>query len=187
MQHRRRIILIDKKFQFRFAFYIVSWLFALSLIYPLLISNLFDFFMKYASMDPNGPTVSALTRTRQELLTVLILLQVVFVLVTLLISIFLSHRVAGPVYKLKMFLTKAKEGQLRDRLQFRKADHFMEVADLYNEMTAGLLGLIEKDRERIAQAIQALERTSAQVPADGKKAFEEALNQLRSAREHLPH
>lgn len=186
-QHRRRIILIDKKFQYRFAFYIVSWLFALSLIYPALISSLFDFFLKYAAMDPNGPTMSALTRTRSELLTIVILLQLVFLLVTVLISLFLSHRIAGPIYKLKMFLTKAKEGDLRSRLQFRKADHFMEVAGLYNEMTDGLTDLIEQDRSRIAQAIQTLERTGNQVPSDGKKAFEEALNLLRAAREHLPH
>lgn len=153
----------------------------------MLISSLFDFFLKYASMDPNGPTVSALTRTRQELLSVLVLLQLVFLLVTLLISVFLSHRIAGPIYKLKMFLGKAKEGDLRSRLQFRKADHFVEVATLYNEMTDGLTQIIEQDRTRIAQSIQTLERTANQVPSDGKKAFEEALNLLRAAREHLPH
>lgn len=187
MLHRRSIILIDRKFQLRFAFYVCSWLFALSFVYPLIIHSLFDFFLKYVALDPNGPTVTAMQRTRQELLSVLVTLQLVFLSVTFLISIFLSHKIAGPIFKLKKFFEKLKDGNLSESLKFRKADHFQEVAALYNEMTQGLRGLLEKDREKVAQAISSVEKALERTTGDGRKHLEDALTTLREVREHIPH
>jgi hypothetical protein len=39
--YKRSIILINKDFQFRFSFYVCSWLIALSFVYPLIIANVF--------------------------------------------------------------------------------------------------------------------------------------------------
>lgn len=187
VQHRRSIILIDKRFQLRFAFYVCSWLFALSFVYPLIIHSLFEVFLKYLSLDPNGPTVTALQRTRQELLSVLVILQLVFLSVTFLISIFLSHKIAGPIFKLKKFMARLKEGDFSEPLRFRKADHFQEVAALYNEMTTGLKGVLQQDRDRVTQAITHVEQALERASGDGRKHLDDALTQLRQVVEHLPH
>ncbi len=187
MPQRRSIILIDRKFQLRFAFYVCSWLFALSLIYPAIIYNLFDFFLRYASLDPNGPTVAAIQATRRELLSIVIILQLVFLSVTFLLSIFLSHKIAGPIYKLKKFMNMAKEGNLNEALRFRKADHFKDVAEVYNDMTQGLKDLLAQDREKLDQGAKKLERAVEHSSGDGKRQAEEALQLIREVREHLPH
>src|SRR4051812_17389216 len=95
----RKIFLINKPFQIRFSFYVCSWLIALSLVYPLIISNLFEYFMRYMALDPLGPSVQSLEQIRRDLLILIGILQIILISVTLLISIFMSHRIAGPLFK----------------------------------------------------------------------------------------
>jgi len=134
MRYKRSIFLINRRFQFRFSLYVCSWLFALSLIYPLIIYSLFDFFTRYIEAGVEHQSIAALHQTRGELVWLLILLQVLFLGITLLISIFVSHRIAGPLYKLNRYLKEAATGNLQGDLQFRKSDHFKELAESYNEM-----------------------------------------------------
>jgi sensor histidine kinase YesM len=155
MQYRRSIFLINKPFQLRYSLYVCSWLFALSLIYPLIIYNLFEYFVRYASLDPNGPSIAALHDTRHQVVLLLIFLQLLFLSVTFLISIFTSHRIAGPLYKLRLFFKKAKESGMTEELHFRKGDHFQELAVDYNDMMNAL-------RSRHQTAIAHLEKGDTQ-------------------------
>ena len=124
--YRRNIFLINKKFQFRFAFYVCSWLVALSFVYPLIVHSLFEYFVRYAMLDPTGPSIDSLQGTRKEILTLLVALQVIFLVVTFLISIFMSHRIAGPLHKLSRFFADARDGKLEQKLFFREKDHFQD-------------------------------------------------------------
>jgi hypothetical protein len=53
--------------------------------------------------------------------------------VSILLSLFYSHRIAGPLYHLKKYLKGKTEGQSKERLKFRKGDFFHELADVTNE------------------------------------------------------
>jgi len=132
--YRRRNFLINKSFQLRFCLYTCSWIFALSLVFPYIIYNLFDFFLRYVMLDPMGPALGDITRLRQEMTWLLVAAESFFLVLTFAISIFISHRIAGPLYKLNMFFAKAKNGELREELYFRKSDHFQEIAGAFNEM-----------------------------------------------------
>jgi methyl-accepting chemotaxis protein len=134
MLTRRKIFLINRKFQFRFSFYVCSWLFALSMIYPLIIFQLFDFFVRSAAIDPMGPALEKLYHARNEVIWLLIGIQTFFLAITFLISLFVSHRIAGPLEKLKRYFEAAKNGDLKTDLKFRKFDHFQELAQGYNDM-----------------------------------------------------
>jgi hypothetical protein len=60
-------------------------------------------------------------------------------------GIFLSHRVAGPLYRLQIFLHQMAESknQHLKELHFRKSDFFPELADAYN-----LVVKKEKEKQR---------------------------------------
>jgi methyl-accepting chemotaxis protein len=176
MAYRRSIFLINKPFQFRFSLYVCSWLVALSFIYPLIVQSLFDFVFKYMARDPAGPPVEALLNTRREVLTLLIALEVVFLLFSFLISIFMSHRIAGPLYKLSMFLKKAKGGDYSEDLYFRKADHFLELATEYNEMNQATKKRLALNSKAIAAALQ--------VPGISGETLR-LLNEAKQANEQL--
>lgn len=171
MAYRRTILLINRPFQLRFSFYVVSWLFALSLIYPLIIYNIFEFLLKHMALDPMGPELAKLDGVRKEMVRLLVFLQLLFVVVTFCVSIFVSHRIAGPLYKLKKFLVAAKEGKLGE-LHFRKSDHFQDLAESFNEMADGIRATASSAAHHVEQAMKSSD-------SKGKGELEKALASLR--------
>jgi nitrogen fixation/metabolism regulation signal transduction histidine kinase len=187
-QYRRSIFLINRPFQLRFALYVCSWLFALSLVYPLIIESLFEFFIRNAALDPMGPALSKIQSTRGEMLWLLGFLQLLLLLVTFAISVFLSHRIAGPLYKLRKAFEEAKNGNLRQELAFRKTDHFQDLARDFNAMTQGLRGILARNVDTSAAAISRIEKALETVDKDksARAELEEALAALREIRERTP-
>ncbi|MGK5089888.1 hypothetical protein WDW86_20245 [Bdellovibrionota bacterium FG-2] len=156
-------MLIDSAFQLRFAFYVCTWIFALSLVYPFIIYNVFGFFFRYLALDPEGPAVAAILDVKKEILVLLVLLQIVFLVMTFLISIFVSHRIAGPLYKLKKILSQARTGGSKDRVFFRKKDHFHDLATEYN-MTMDHLERAQKEKDKtVIETAEKLKKLVAQI------------------------
>ena len=179
-QHPRKIFIINKRFQFRFALYVCSWLVALSFVYPLIVYTVFDYFIRYAALDPNGPSLQALHTTRHEVLIMLVLLQLIFLAMSFLVSIFMSHRIAGPLYKLSLFFERAKAGDIKTELFFREKDHFQEIAGQYNDMIRGLRERFDRDSGSVSQAIADVEKVLSTTSSDARPAVEKALSSLRS-------
>lgn len=185
-QHRRSIFLINRPFQLKFAFFVCSWLFALSLAYPVIIYNLFDLFFRYLSRDPNGPGLAALQTFRQEIVLLLVAFQIFFLIITFMISIFVSHRIAGPLYKLKNFFKQNGAGKLSPELHFRKNDHFQDVAQEYNLMLAKLRAELRGVHETVAMTANELDGMSSGANVDPAK-IKKLVQSLHQASERIPH
>lgn len=179
MSKRRRSFLINKEFQIKFCLYVCSWLFVLSLLYPMVIYQLFDRFMVYVALDPNGPAVGLLNERREKLIQLLVILQALFLSVTFLVSMFVSHRIAGPLFKLKQFFRRASEGDTFSTLSFRKADHFQDLARSYNDMMSGLrhnwASKLESTEKEIESALKS-------CTGSAKTELEKALHSIRELR-----
>ena len=132
MAYHRRIVLIDPPFQLRFSLYVVSWIFVLTLFYPFLIFEIFDSMMALIPATHAANMIDKVNARRNELMMLLIVMQLLFAGVTFLMTIYLSHRIAGPIYKLKKFLSESTGGRLVAPMTFRKADHFHDLAAMYN-------------------------------------------------------
>lgn len=154
---RRRVFLINKYFQFRFSAYVFGWVLAVSFVYPIIIYNLFSFFASYLQLDVNGPDLKMIEEVRLQVLTLLILFQILFMTLTFLVSIFMSHRIAGPIYKLTQFMQRATQGDFSTRLEFRQKDYFPEVANDFNLMINKIQEEFEKRDRMIHDAIADLE------------------------------
>jgi HAMP domain-containing protein len=50
------------------------------------------------------------------------------------ITIFVSHKLAGPVYRLEKFAQNLGSGQLNDRIHLRQGDELRDVAASFNQM-----------------------------------------------------
>jgi methyl-accepting chemotaxis protein len=48
-------------------------------------------------------------------------------------GLFLSHRIAGPIYHLRMHLKKITEERQISKIRFRKADYFKDLQDSVND------------------------------------------------------
>ncbi len=167
-QFTRRILLINKPFQIRFAVYVCSWLFVLSVIYPMLVSQLYDWFFKYVSADPNGPMIPFIQKSRQDMLFWLGLMQVCFMLMTFLMSLFMSHRIAGPLYKLSKSMNGLRNGNLA-KITFRKNDHFQELAQDYNFMVESAADQISASKAHLDRALASATDEGTRKEIEGAK------------------
>lgn len=186
MFENRSNLLINKKFQVRFAFFVCSWLLPLSLIYPFIIYKFFDLFIHYIAVDLSGPALATIEATRQQMFWFLVFIEVVFLLITFLISIFMSHRIAGPLYKLTQHMDSVRRGNFGKELAFRKNDHFSELAEDFNLMMTGIRSIFEKNGATANQAMTQLETILPQVDAQNRKKLESAIATLREIREAGP-
>ncbi len=177
--YRRKIFLINKKFQLRFAFYVCSWLVILSLAYPLIISSLFDYFIRYLAADPMGPGLALLEKARQEIFIFLIVMEVALIGLAFLISLFMSHKVAGPIYKMRKFFLEARNGNLEQSLFLRKNDYFTEMVPAYNEMMSAIRMQISHKQNKMDAAIQKLELLLPTAHPEQKNRLQEILTSLK--------
>lgn len=134
--YKRTQFLVNRKFQLKFAFYVCSWIFALSMVYPIIIYNLFEYFLTAIGPDASKISISLekVKALENQVLVLLGVLQLLFLGITFILSIFLSHRIAGPLFKLRRAIEETGKGNFDQRISFRKTDHFMELQDAFNDM-----------------------------------------------------
>ncbi len=182
MAYQRRLLLINKPFQLRFAFYVVSWMIALSVTYPLIIYELFEMMGRVLSRLSADPSIGLqILSKRQDVFLLLVFLQLAVMSVMFLVSIFLSHRIAGPIYKLSKSMELARDGKLEGPIYFRKNDHFKEVADLFNSMMARLNERTKSREDGIQAAVSSLEVALQKQPSiEARASIEEALRNLKA-------
>lgn len=185
MRFRRSTFLINRPFQLRFSLYVCSWIFGLSLVYPLLIHQLFEKFLRYAAQDPMGPPLEALHKTREDIVWLLVILQGLFLLIVFLMSIFMSHRIAGPLFKLRSFLESARQGEFSRALNFRKTDYFQELAHGYNSMMDKFRYVLKRSAGSASIAETHVRKALEHAPANGplREELEKALNELKGLTE----
>lgn len=145
MKLQRRQYLIHRKFQFR----MIGALLLLVLAATVITTLVNHFF--FLSSIVNFSSEYGRAPTGQELLVaslkpLVIILPVVFIILAITVC-FISHRIAGPLHRLKMYMEKVENGDHSVRLKFRKHDAIHDVADSFNRMVDGIKKNIEKRRK----------------------------------------
>jgi methyl-accepting chemotaxis protein len=175
--HKRswKNLLIKKELQLK-----VGLLIALALL-TLVVVFLFQTFMGLNDILQYGINVDRASRMR--------LFQMVFGLVyavfIFLFSIYLSHKIAGPLYRLENDVkTLAQDGDLTRMFRLRKRDEMQGMAEALNT-------LVTRFREKLVESTRIREhelenlRKVAQELAEGSKEKEEKLRQLEEIAERL--
>lgn len=98
----------------------------------------------------------------------------------LMISLYVSHRFAGPIYRFEKSAQIVASGDLTHRVSLRTGDELLELQEEFNGMVASLQGLVQKDRNLAA-------RLSERLSTAIKKAPDELGEELRSLRMELEH
>lgn len=86
------------------------------------------------------------------------------------VSIFITHRIAGPMFSLNRTIGMISAGDLKTRIKFRKGDDFAELAGEMNRMAETLellLSGLDGRLKDMSSRVQALSR--AQVSAGGSE------------------
>jgi hypothetical protein len=77
-----------------------------------------------------------------------------------LLGIYFTHKVAGPVYKMKRLLRHVGRGHLHVEARLRKGDELKSFFDAFTHMVSGLRELEQRQLGEVDAALAALERHS---------------------------
>lgn len=75
-----------------------------------------------------------------------------------LLGIYFTHKVAGPVYKMKRLLKQVGQGSLRVEARLRKGDELQDFFDAFTQMVAGLRDMEKRQLDDLDKALDALGR-----------------------------
>lgn len=126
----------------------------------------------------------------QALLPGVIIAELISIFVVAFICIFVTHTIAGPVYRMEKVVRNIGEGDLTHFIKLRPKDELKDLADSMNEMTMGLRNKVISFRENVAQIQDGI--TLAKTTGDVSKlddvmkavaAMEESLNSFTLEKE----
>lgn len=143
VRYRRKRILTEKDFQFRFARFVI--LFAFATAFATSVTVFFTTFSllgdKLSDVYPQGRLVGIFQRVYMIFgLNLIVAVPVIFY-----VSLLFSHRIVGPIFKMGDVLRRVGKGDFEQKIVLRKTDELRALADIINEM---IRNLKERDQAR---------------------------------------
>lgn len=118
----------------------------------------------------------------QALLPGVIIAELISIFVVAFICIFVTHTIAGPVYRMEKVVRNIGEGDLTHFIKLRPKDELKDLADSMNEMTMGLRNKVISFRENVTQIQDGI--TLAKNTGDMSK-LDDVLKAVSSMEESL--
>jgi hypothetical protein len=126
-----------------------------------------------------NPEIATVYETkRNSLIFFLVLLHAGFTCLTFLTCIFFSHKIAGPIYKLKKHLGEIRTNGISGHLFFRKGDYFTEVAEEVNLTIDHMQELHKNDLIYLGEVNSYINNLSLVVPDDKRIILHEISTKL---------
>jgi nitrogen fixation/metabolism regulation signal transduction histidine kinase len=101
---------------------------------------------------------AGLLRKQSLMLGSLVVGLALMVIVIGLFGIYFTHKVAGPVFKMKKMLRQVGEGNLHVEARLRKGDELQDFFDAFTQMLAGLRKFERRQLDELEAAMGALAR-----------------------------
>ena len=119
---------------------------------------------------------AALVRQQHTMLYTLVGGLAVMVFFLGVLGIFITHKVAGPIYKMKLLLKQVADGKMKVQARLRKGDELQDFFDVFAHMVDSL-------RERQMREVDELGRAIEAAKAAG--AGEASLEKLAGVRDEM--
>lgn len=190
----RRNYFINKKFQIDFA---IRFL-VLLVIAAIAALGMFLYQSKGTLTAGYSGSELRLLKTSNFFLPMLLMSTISVIIVTsiigILVLIYLSHRIAGPIFRFQKVLNEMDKGDLTRRFTLRENDQFKELADRINDLARTMddkFGLIKVQASELSRITQELHAISASHPAlqkDLERPLQEIatrLTELQDAANHF--
>jgi methyl-accepting chemotaxis protein len=98
-------------------------------------------------------------------------------------SVFVSHKIVGPMLRLKDIMQSVGGGDLTYHVRFRTRDRFKGIGEACDGMIAGLRDLVSADRTSAAQISELAKRAGAIL--NGGELSSERVQQVRASLEEI--
>jgi len=145
---KRRIVIIKKGLQVRFILLVVS---SVLLAVGIISWDLYYTFGDEIFQELMDPGLYEIFIETCKILFGKLVIYMAFVAI---VSVFLSHKLAGPIYRFECSSQTVGGGDLTHRVHLRRGDELEDLKNKFNEMTESLQRFVSKDR-RAVQKISA--------------------------------
>jgi len=170
-KNRRRNYFIDKDFQTKFMMKFCVVIICASVLSAALI---YYYNQQTTTVAFEDLRVTVKTTSDFILPIVLQILSIVTLIAgftTVVVTLFASHKIAGPLYKLKIELEKMKAGDLTSPVRIRSTDQLQRVAADFDELRLNL----SKSMKNIKDQVECLRAISETVD---DSQFQESVHEL---------
>jgi len=133
---KRRQYIVAREFQVKYAGLILLLMFVTAgfCSYAIYYTTMILFGEKLASVYPQGQLVSIVNTVNFRIFLSMILISPLVGA----FGIYLSHKIAGPIYRIEKFLSAMCAGDLTTRITLRKGDELIALADAINRLVGSL-------------------------------------------------
>ena len=136
--YKRRQYFIKKDFQFKF----ILKFCLIILIGTILSTGLLFLFSQGTLTSSFQQSRLVIKNTSLAILPAVIYTNLItlglITLATIVVTLFVSHKIAGPLFRFEKDLKEIEKGDLTKSIKLRKKDQTTDLADSLNKMTAGL-------------------------------------------------
>ena len=151
---KRKQFIVARGFQVKYAGVILLLMFLTAgfCSYAIYYTTMISFGDKLANVYPQGQLVSIVNSVNFRILISII---VISPLVGCL-GIYLSHKIAGPIYRIEKSLSTMAAGDLSSHITLRRGDEMISLADSVNRLTDSLALSITTEKSHIDNALKEL-------------------------------
>ncbi len=175
---QRRTVLIKRSLQLKY----IGMVFVSVLLASLIVGGDIYYTMARMVLADNPSMSTAVTQFN----TIILVKLALYLVLMLLISLYVSHRFAGPIYRFEKSAQIVSSGDLTHRVSLRTGDELLELQEEFNGMLATLQALVQKDRNLAVRITERLAAAIKKLPDDKSgAASREELQSIKVELEHL--
>ncbi len=179
--NKRRKYYIDKGFQLKFIIKFCTLIIITSLLTGLLIYYFNQKTTTVAFENLKVVVKSTSSFILPIMLQILIIVTLLTGIGTVIVTLFTSHKIAGPLYRLKTDLERIKNGDFSSPIQIRTKDQLQKVISEVNSMCLNLkdsIGALKTDWTSIKEILVKLQ---SQAKDEEKKKLQDNISKIDSA------
>ncbi|MCX5666785.1 MAG: methyl-accepting chemotaxis protein [Candidatus Omnitrophica bacterium] len=176
--YRRTQYFIAKKFQLKYVGMILMLvsLTAVTCSYVIYYTMMLTMGDKLANVYPQGRLISIVNMVNFRILLSMLLVAPLAVV----IGIYASHKIAGPIYRIEKFLGSMAGGDLSMSLTLRRNDELISLAGGINRVIDSVKATVNKEKAAIGSisiSMESLRRLATSEPVN-RAALDQALDKL---------
>jgi methyl-accepting chemotaxis protein len=176
--YKRKQYIVAPQFQLRYVGLILMLVFLTGILcaYVVYYTSMILLGDKLANVYPQGRLISTVNMVNMRILLSLILITPLVVV----IGIYASHKIAGPIYRIEKYLNGMANGDISMPLTLRKNDELTSLADGINRLAESMKTTIRNEKEHLSRLSTELDnlRRMAHSKSSDHAAIERAVNKL---------
>lgn len=172
----RKRILIGQKLQFKYVGLILT-----SVIFTCTILVFTVYLCCLSALTANNTneqTVAVVNGIIENINVMLLFELPILLVIACFVGVIVSHKIAGPVYRLEKVANEVARGDLTACVNLRKDDELKQLSNIFNSVVENLQRLVSKDKKLIFELSQMTDHLYANLK-DKKISEDEALALIR--------